>query len=190
MDFHKQTGEMLYSTLTNSKMETSGLQASVNNIQTHLNLEKISSLANDAKIKSLEDVVIKLGYDPSDVKTFEYIIKIKNVDITALKKQLKLPSIDNPQTKDVGQLEKEKEDMFKIFIEQNGQIKEMDTEIEKLLKEKEQSTQLVVIPLKVVPIIGTSIVGASTLVTTIVETQSIDTSREITRDMKPQLNNI
>jgi len=83
-------------------MAASRLQASVKNIQLQLKLDKISFLAKDTKIKSLEDLVIKLGYDPSNVKTTEEIIRRKNADIATLKKQLKLPSTEEPQTKEVG----------------------------------------------------------------------------------------
>lgn len=77
MDFHKQTSEMLYSTLTNSLMATSKLQDSVNNIKSRLKIQKIYFLAKDTKIKSLEDFVIKLGYDPGNVKVAEEIIRRK-----------------------------------------------------------------------------------------------------------------
>jgi len=30
-------------------------------------MEKVSSLAKDNRIKSLEDLVIKIGYDPKDI---------------------------------------------------------------------------------------------------------------------------
>jgi len=86
MDLHKQTGEMLYSTLTNSAIENSRLQASVNNIQSQLKLEKIYSLAKDNNIKSFEDLVIKLRYDPSNVKIAEEIVRRNNADIATLKK--------------------------------------------------------------------------------------------------------
>lgn len=143
-------------------METSRLQASVNNIQFQLKLEKVSSLAKDTNIKYLEDIVIKLGYDPKNVKITEEIIRRKNVDIAMLKKQLKLPSTKDPQKKEVGQLEKEKEDMFRIIIEKSGHINEMDIEMEKLLKKREQSTQLESIPLTTVPIASTLAAWAST----------------------------
>ena len=126
MDMHKQTGEMLYSILTNTAMTTSRLQASVSNIQSQLKLEKISSLAKDTNIKSPEDLVIKLGYDPSDVKVAEEIVRRKNEDIAALKKQPKLPSIEYPWTKEVGEPKKQKEEMFKIIIKQKSQIKDME----------------------------------------------------------------
>ena len=43
-------------------------------------------MAKDNRIKSLEDLVIKIGYDPKDVNVAEEIIRKKNLDITALRK--------------------------------------------------------------------------------------------------------
>ena len=39
--------------------------------------------------------MIKIGYDPTDVKAPEDIIRKKNVDISALRKKLKLPSTED-----------------------------------------------------------------------------------------------
>lgn len=50
----------------------------------------MSSLAKDTKIKTLEDLVIKLGYDPIDVKVVEEVIKNKNAYIQPLRKKLKI----------------------------------------------------------------------------------------------------
>ena len=41
-------------------------------------------------IKTLEELVLKIGYDPLNVKSTEEMIKKKNVDIASLRKQLKL----------------------------------------------------------------------------------------------------
>jgi hypothetical protein len=49
-------------------------------------LEKISSFANDNIIKSLEELVLKIGYDPSNVKATEEMIKKKNADIASMRK--------------------------------------------------------------------------------------------------------
>jgi hypothetical protein len=43
MDMHRQIGEMIFSTLTNTSLIASKLQVSLNNIQSELKLEKISS---------------------------------------------------------------------------------------------------------------------------------------------------
>jgi hypothetical protein len=58
-----------------------------------LKLEKTSSFAKDNKIKTLEELVLKIGYDPSNVKAVAEMIKKKRIDIASLRKQLKLPPI-------------------------------------------------------------------------------------------------
>lgn len=58
----------------------------MNNTQTQLKLERISSLAKETKIKSCEELLIKLGYNPNDVKAAKEIIKRKSDDIAALRK--------------------------------------------------------------------------------------------------------
>jgi hypothetical protein len=91
MDLHRQTGEMVFSTLAHASSTTAKLQVALNNVQTQLKLEKISSFAKDKRIKSLEELVVKIGYDPSNVKGIEELLKKKNADIASLRKQLKLP---------------------------------------------------------------------------------------------------
>lgn len=86
---HRQTWEMIYYTLTSTAMTSSKLQVSLTNIQSQLKHEKVSSLAKDNKIKSLEDLVLKIVYDPRNVKASEEIVKKKNTDVEALRKQLK-----------------------------------------------------------------------------------------------------
>ena len=71
-------------------MTASKLHVSLNNIQSQLKMEKISSLAKDNKIKSLEELVLKIGYDPTNVKATGELLKKKNVDIKYLRKKLNL----------------------------------------------------------------------------------------------------
>jgi hypothetical protein len=95
MDLHRQTGEMIFSMLANASIAATKLQASLSNVQTQLKLENISSFAKDNRIKTLEELVLKIGYDPSNVKAVEEMLKKKNDDITSLRKQLKLPPIED-----------------------------------------------------------------------------------------------
>lgn len=67
-------------------MTISKLQASLENIQSQLKIEKIYSLAKDTRIKSLEDLVVKLGYDPTNVNATKEGIRSKNEYITTLEK--------------------------------------------------------------------------------------------------------
>lgn len=152
MDMHRQTGEMVYSTFTPTAVTSSKLQLSLNNVQSQLKLEKVSSLSKYNGTKYLEEMVIKAGFDPGNSKAMEEIIKKKNVDIAALKKQLKLPATKDPQAKELGEIELQKEQMLKLLVGQSAEIKEMEAEMDKLIKDQEQSSQLAVVPLDEVPI--------------------------------------
>ena len=66
----------------------------------------------------------------------------------------------------MAETEGQKEEMLKLIMEENTQIKEMEVELERLVKEKEQTKPMEVIPLSVVPLIGFSTMTASTTATT------------------------
>jgi len=84
-------------------------------------------------IKSLEDLVIEIGYNPTDIKAEEELIKNKNATITALKKQLKLPTTEHPQTKEVLETLNQKDEMMNLIIQLTTQLREMETEMDKLV---------------------------------------------------------
>jgi hypothetical protein len=156
MDLHKQTGEMIFHTLAHASTSASKFRVALSNAQTQLKLEKISSFAKDNRIKTLEELVLKIGYDPANVKAAEEMIKKKNADIASLRKQLKLPPTEDPQTKEIVEKEGEKDELLKLLLEQNAQLKEMESEMERLLKEKEQAKTMESIPLSAIPIAGLS----------------------------------
>jgi hypothetical protein len=156
MDLHKQTGEMIFHTLAHASTSASKFRVALSNAQTQLKLEKISSFAKDNRIKTLEELVLKIGYDPANVKAAEEMIKKKNVDIASLRKQLNLPPTEDPQAKEIAEKEGEKDEMLKLLLEQNDQLKEMEAEMERLLKEKEQAKPMEGIPLSAIPIAGLS----------------------------------
>jgi hypothetical protein len=156
MDLHGKTREMVFSTFSNASTTTSKLQVSLSNVQMQLKLEKISSFAKDNKIKTLEELVLKIGYDPSNVKEVKETLKKKNVNIESLRKQFKLPPTKDSQAKEIAEIEGEKDEMLKLIMEQNAQLKEMEVELENLMKEKEQSNPMEVIPLSAVPLTGVS----------------------------------
>jgi murein L,D-transpeptidase YcbB/YkuD len=178
MDIHKKTGEMVFYTLVHASTSASKLQVSLNNVQTQLKLEKISSFAKDNRIKTLEEMVLKISYDPSNVKAAEEIIKKKNADIASLRKQLKLPPIEDSQVKEIADKEGEKDEILKLLMEQNAQLKEMEAEMEKLLKEKEKMK-----PMEVIPLSAILISGVSTTSVTSVPSVTPLTSQEKTNDL-------
>ena len=68
IELHKQTGEMVYSTLADKALLAHKLQNSLHNTSVQLELDKASSLAKDDRIKSLEEIIIELGHDPKGPK--------------------------------------------------------------------------------------------------------------------------
>lgn len=136
-------------------------------------------------------MVIKEGFDPGNSKAMEEIIKKKNANIIALKKQLKLPAIEDPWENELGEIQLQKQEMLKLLVEQSAQIEEMDAEMDKLIKEKEQNLQLVVVPLDAVPIasllqtsIPTTSITTRTSSSTIIPTLAVDDSIKFTESME------
>ena len=120
MDLHKQTGEMIFYTLAQASTSASKFRVALSNAQTQLKLEKISSFTKYNRINTLEELVLKIGYDPANVKAAEEMIKKKNADIASLRKQLKLPPTEDPQAKEIAEKEGEKDEMLKLLMEQNA----------------------------------------------------------------------
>ena len=117
MDLHKQTGEMISHTLACIATSASNFWIALSNAQTQLKLEKMSSFVKDNRIKTLEELVLKIRYDPANIKAVEEMIKKKNADIATLRKQLKLPPTEDPQTKEIAEREGEKDELLKFLLE-------------------------------------------------------------------------
>jgi hypothetical protein len=110
------------------------------------------------------------------------LIKKKNVDIESLKKQLKLPATKDSQTKEVVETESQKEEILKLIMEQNAQIREMEAKMDMLIKEKEKNAQLSIVPLDVVPLIKIITTKVSTSTST--QTQTSNASDKLVKAME------
>lgn len=116
MEMHKQIGEMISSTLTSTTTSLSKLQVTLSNTQSQLKMENISSKAKDSRIKSLEDLVMQLRYNPSNIAVAESLVRKKNADIVDLRRQLKIPVTEDPMAKEIEANETKKEEMLQLII--------------------------------------------------------------------------
>lgn len=153
-------------------MDAHKLQSSLDNITTQYKLENASSQAKDNMIKSLEDLVIELGHDPNDIKATEKLIQKKNGDIDAVKKQLKLPHLEYPQTKEVLECQTHQEEMMDLVLQLNDQLKEMEKELDNLIQLKQASLETA--PATVIPTV--TIVVPSTLAASLAPTTPMATT--------------
>jgi len=136
IELHKQTGEMVYSSLADKTLQAHKLQKSLHNTTAQLELEKASSQAKDNRIKSLEEIIIELGHDPNDPKGVQALMKKKDEDIAALKKLVKLPPTLHPQTEGVAQQRKDQDVVAKLLALHKRSI-ETEGALEAALKQKE-----------------------------------------------------
>ena len=146
----------------------------MNNTSAQLDLDKASSLAKENRIKSLEEIIIELGHDPKDAKGIKALMKNKEEDIAALRKQLKLPPSMHPQTTEVVQ-QKSEEDMMDLLMKLNERLTDTEQALEKALKEKQgESTSH---PPEEIPAVTTA---PSTLITALPPTVQASTAEIIT----------
>lgn len=101
IEFHRHSSEMLYSTVVTKAMSVTNLQNTIINLQDQMKLEKGSLYEKDIRIKALEDLILQIGVDPLNLQDAEVLIKKKNYDIGTLRKQLKLPQSEHPQSKEI-----------------------------------------------------------------------------------------
>ena len=85
--------------------------------------------------------------------------------------------------------------MNKLLMEQNAQLKEMEAEMEKLLKEKEQLKPMEFIPLSAIPISGVSIesvieVPSATPLTSLEKTANLAKSMEKMNLQETEINRL
>ena len=130
------TGEMVYATLADRAMLAHQLKEALKNTNTQLDLERLSSSAKDNRINTLEDIIINLGYDLKDPKGVRALMKKKEDDIAALRKQEKLPPTIHPQTTELAQ-EKQVDDAMELLLVMNQRILQMEAELEKALQDKQ-----------------------------------------------------
>ena len=104
---------------------------------------------------------------------------------------MKLPSTEDLRNKEMGDTESQKDqDMLKLIMDQNAQIRNMEAELEKLVKEKEHNAQLALVPLEAIPIttipqtrvVSSTTRGGSTSTTT--PAKDLDVVGKLTKAME------
>jgi hypothetical protein len=77
--------------------------------------------------------------------------------------------------------------MLKLIMQHNTQIKEMEVELERLLKEKEQSMPMKVIPLSAFPLAGVNTTTLPTTTTTEIPLATPLTTLEKTMELEKSM---
>ena len=84
----------------------------------------------------MEEIIIELGHDPNDPKGVQALMKKKDEDIAALRKQIKLPPTLHPQTEGVAQQKKD-QDVVALLLALHKRLVETKGALEATLKTKQ-----------------------------------------------------
>jgi len=144
IELHKQTGEMVYASLADKTLVNYKLQDSLNNTASQLELERASSQAKDNRIKALEDIIIEFGHDPNDIKAIQEVLKLRDADLAAIKKRMKIPPTIHPQTDEVAQQRRDKDitnllmTLYKELVETQQRLLETENALGATVQKGEQ----------------------------------------------------
>ena len=101
IDFHKQVFDVLCSNLLSSFLNKSKLEDKVSKLKDQIKREKTMSKGWKNKIKKLEVDLVAFGGKSSEKKSAKKLLEEKDKTIQSLKKQLKIPDSDHPQTREL-----------------------------------------------------------------------------------------
>ena len=147
IELHKQTGEMVYASLADKTLDNYRLENSLNNTAAQIELERASSQVKDNRIRSLEDIIIEIGHDPKDIKGIQEILKLRDADMAALRRKIKLPATIHPQTDEVAQQRHDQDatallvSLYKQLIqtqEKLGESEAAQAALQETLKQREE----------------------------------------------------
>ena len=134
---------MVYASLADKTLVNYRLENSLNNTAAQLELERASSQAKDNRIKALEDIIIELGHDPKDIKAVQALLKLRDADMAALRKMVKIPATIHPQTEEVAQLRHDQDaaamlvSLYKQLIQTQEKLGESEAALQAALQQKE-----------------------------------------------------
>ena len=91
----------------------------------------------------MEDIIIELGHDPKDPKAIKELLKIRDSDIAALRKMVKIPANLHPQTQEVAQQRNDQDvaallvTLHKQLVQTEGKLVETEAALQAALQQKE-----------------------------------------------------
>ena len=86
------------------------LEDKVERLEKQLKKEKTMTGAWQTQVKSYENELIAIGVQPKEKQSVKKLLDEKEKVIKSLKKQLKIPVTDHPQTEELITLQKERDD--------------------------------------------------------------------------------
>ena len=97
---------MLYYDLLHMSLNKNKIENKFDRLEKQLKKEKAMSRAWQTQVKAYENEMITAGVQPIEKQSVKKLLDEKEKVIKSLKKQLKVPVIDNPQSKELVEYKK------------------------------------------------------------------------------------
>lgn len=133
--FHKQTNEMPYYYLLHMSLNKNKLENKVDLLEKELKKEKAMSKAWQTQVKAYENELIVVGVQPKEKQLVKKLLNEKEKVIKSLKKKLKILVIDHPQTEELVELQKERDDFEKETLNLKAKVLQLTQDKQQLEKQ-------------------------------------------------------
>ena len=142
INLHKQSSDILYAELLQLAINHSKDLAKIDKLELRLKQEQTTSKSHLKQIKSLESYLATDGSDQKDAKALQELLDNKDTIINELKGKLKIPPTQVLQTRELTEVEQEKDHLQQRVLVLNSQVISLKQENESLLKKLEQVPQV------------------------------------------------
>ena len=119
---HKQESKVLYPDLLKSYLNKTKLENKVAKLEEQVKREKVASKGWKFQVKKLENDLIAQGPKDKESKTTKKILDDKDKQIESLKKKLKMPVTDPPQTGDIMAYKQKNHDLNNEVLDLNSKL--------------------------------------------------------------------
>lgn len=146
---HKQSSDVLYAELLQLVVNHSKALAKIDKMESRIKQEKTASKSHQKHISLLESDIITENADQANIKALQKLLDGKDKVINDLKENLKIPPTQVLQTRELAEVETEKDQLQQRILFLHVQISKLKQENEALsekLKHAENSNPLAAWP--------------------------------------------
>ena len=105
---HKRTGEIMFTYFLQSNLHIKKLQANIDKLKGHLEIEQSDSKSWLRNINNLQQKLVEVVKDKSDTQILQKLIKEKDDEIQIFKKKFNIPKTPHIQSIELLALKEEK----------------------------------------------------------------------------------
>ena len=146
MNLHMQTGQLIVNDLSKTNAITVKTENMLAKVIRQCKMEKANSRALTTQNEELKKIIMKIGVDPNDKAAIQKLMKSAEVEISSLRKKLKLLATEHSMAVEVAEVEKEKEELRLQLLRKDEELSKVKQTVISLQNRIENHTCTFVLP--------------------------------------------